>query len=277
VWYYISSYYVDAEDKTLLMFLECGMAAKQNTRVGELTFKGDVLQWIGEILKENPLLPFGAVKQELPSPRLGEPTQRHDLVLLDRQGRPALTGELRLPDRPQRQHPYLQALVRDAHEKADRAGVKWFITWNVNDLVLWETFRPGTSILDRSFRQFSFASIVDSTELTKPVIQKQIKEGLRLFLEEFALIYTGKAVIVRKPLDETFVNILHSHLQPIVVALSHDLMLRYQRDPSFARQFQAWYVKDQGWTFEGSSQSLPSEVERAIKLGAYVLVNKLVF
>ena len=99
------------------------MAAKQDkTRVGVLTFKGDVLQWIGEMLKENPSLPFSAVKQELPSPRPGEPPQRHDLVLFDRQGRPALTGELRLPDRPQGHHPYLEALVRDAHDKARPGG-----------------------------------------------------------------------------------------------------------------------------------------------------------
>jgi len=254
------------------------MAAKQDmTRVGELTFKGDVLQWIGEILRENPSLPFSAVKQELPSPRAGEPPQRHDLVLFDRQGRPALTGELRLPDHPQGHHPYLQALVKDAHDKADRAGVKWFITWNVNDLVLWETFRTWTNILDRSFRQFPIATITDSTQLTKPAIQRQIKEGLRLFLEEFALIFTGRAVLVRKPLDETFVSILHSHLKPIIMVLSHDLMLKYQKDSGFARHFQAWYVKDQGWTFVGSSQSLPDEVERATKLGAYILVNKLVF
>lgn len=254
------------------------MAARQDTtRVGELTFKGDVLQWIGEMLRENPSLPFSAVKQELPSPRAGEPPQRHDLVLLDHQGRPALTGELRLPDHPRGHHPYLEALVRDAHDKADRAGVKWFITWNVNDLVLWETFRPGTRILDRSFRQFPVATITDSTQLTKPAIQRQIKEGLRLFLEEFALIFTGRAVLVRKPLDETFVSILHSHLQPIIMVLNHDLILKYQKDSGFAHHFREWYVKDQGWTFEGSPKSLPDEVERATKLVAYILVNKLVF
>jgi hypothetical protein len=64
--------------------------------MNEWEFTADVAGWINEILQKDPSLPFDRAKCE--QTKEGS-SKRRDLTLLDKNGRPVLTGEIKLPYR----------------------------------------------------------------------------------------------------------------------------------------------------------------------------------
>jgi len=112
----------------------------------ERWLQGKILVWMNEAIKERNL-PFECVEQEI---RIETPSGRRrypDLVVWYKRGvKAACLIELKRPIFD----PYDEELVNTALMKATSAGIPFFATWNVNKLVLWETFRPGTDLLDRS-------------------------------------------------------------------------------------------------------------------------------
>jgi len=102
----------------------------------EWTFAADAAKWMTMWLHGRKSLPFTEAKVEQKTSGSGK---RRDLSLLDRDGKKALTGEIRFPDAQDGETPYNAKLVTDARRKAGRAGAPFFFTWNVNRLVLWPT------------------------------------------------------------------------------------------------------------------------------------------
>ena len=110
--------------------------------MNEWEFTAQVASWIDEILHKDMRLPFEGAKCE----QTGKDSRkRRDLTLLDRDQRPAIPGEIKLPYNRDGGTPYNSTLVRDARSKAQRAGVHFFFTWNVNEFVLWETAQNVSS------------------------------------------------------------------------------------------------------------------------------------
>jgi hypothetical protein len=88
----------------------------------EWTFAADAAKWITIWLHGRTSMPFTEAKVEQ---RGSGSLKRRDLSLLDRDGRTALTGEIRFPDAKDGQTPYNAKLVTDARRKAARAGARW--------------------------------------------------------------------------------------------------------------------------------------------------------
>lgn len=104
--------------------------------MNEWQFTSDVAKWIYLLLERNKELPFGDAYCEGQS---ADSPKRRDLTIKDRNGLVVLTGEVKLPGQKDGATPYNAKSVADAREKALRAGVDYFFTWNVNECVLWET------------------------------------------------------------------------------------------------------------------------------------------
>jgi len=114
--------------------------------VTEWTFTSDAAKWIEEIIKQKPSLPFLDAKVEL---RPAASIKRGDIIIRGRDGKPIITGEAKMPDKPDGNSPFNEMVVRDAHDKADDFGAPYFFTWNVNRCVLWQTFQKGVPLVDR--------------------------------------------------------------------------------------------------------------------------------
>src|SRR5947209_8524413 len=141
--------------------------------VNEWTFTGDVQSWINEIIRDHSGLPFSEAKIE---ERERGQLKRRDLTIYNRQSRPALAGEIRLPDKPDGRTPYSHGLVENAHGKADTAGIPYFFTWNVNRFVLWKTFEPDTPLIQRDYQFWDITEIRDSSELSHPRVRQQVRK-----------------------------------------------------------------------------------------------------
>lgn len=238
----------------------------------ELDFVNRVSNWINEILDRRLDLPF---KQATMEESAKGKRKRRDLTLYDREGQLALTGEIKLPDKPDGLTPYNEAVVIDAHKKADDEGVGYFFTWNVNRLVLWKTFEPGILLIHRDQHLFEVVDIHDNKQLSLAPVQAKIKAFLEEFLTFFADIHRGLQVLPVKPLDERFIDMLDTALDTVVFHTVDELYRRYQTDVVFRGELVAWMVNEMGWTH--SEETLIIDLERAAKTSCYRLVNKLMF
>jgi hypothetical protein len=242
--------------------------------INEWTFAADVCKTIQGILAENPGLPFSEAKVE---EGVSGKRKRRDLTLYGTEARPVLTGEIKLPDRPDGQSPYSTPLLEDAFQKANAKGVEHFFTWNVNRFVLWKTFEAGKPIAERDLEHFNVTSITHSGELSSPGVQAEIQGFLTQFLGRFARILEGTEPIRSKPLDEKFIRVLESALELPILQTRNAISGRYSSDRKFARGVDTWMRDSQGWLISSEPEILRDNLERAAKFSCYVLVNKIVF
>ena len=89
--------------------------------VDERTFAAEVAGWVTEVLNSRPDLPFS---HALVEDHVGSTARRHDFRLYRRHtGQPVLTGEIKMPDAAQGNHPLNADLVEDALDKAFRRRI----------------------------------------------------------------------------------------------------------------------------------------------------------
>jgi hypothetical protein len=244
------------------------------SEINEWTFAADVCKTIQGILADNPGLPFSEAKVE-EAARAGR--KRRDLTLYGTGGEPVLTGEIKLPDRPDGQSPYGDPLVEDAFQKANAKGLEYFFTWNVNRFVLWKTFEPGKPLAERELEHFNVTSIAHSEEILSPLVQNEIEGFLKQLLARYARILEGTEPIRSRPLDEKFIRVLESALELPILQTRNAVTRLYSTDRKFARSLDAWMRDSQGWLISTEPEILRDNLERAAKFSCYVLINKIVF
>lgn len=241
--------------------------------MNEWGFTGEVKSWVDQIVKLNTDLPFSGAKVEA----VGKGSQkRRDLTLIDRDGEPVMTGEIKLPDAPDGGSPYRAEVVKDAQQKALRAGVKFFFTWNVNECVLWETATAGAGLKDRAYERWTVAALTNRAQLEAAPVQAKIHEWLVTFLRDAArILKSGKVGGGRTP-DVKFVEALEAALTVPIRHTHTALAKRYVSNHTFKRDLDQWMVS-LGWTVVSDEEGLHELLERAAKFGCYLFVNKLVF
>ncbi|MDP3759634.1 MAG: N-6 DNA methylase [Ramlibacter sp.] len=241
--------------------------------MNEWGFTGEVKSWIDQIAKLNTNLPFAGARVE----DVGKGSQkRRDLTLIDRNGDPLLTGEVKLPDAADGGSPYRADVVKDAQRKALRAGVKFFFTWNVNECVLWETATAGAGLQDRAYERWVVAALTHRAQLDAAPVQALLHEWLVKFLHDAArILQSGKVGGARTP-DIKFVEALESALT-VPIRHTHEALAKlYVTKPALKRDLDQWMLS-LGWTIVTDSEGLQELLERAAKFGCYLFVNKLVF
>jgi methylase of polypeptide subunit release factors len=258
----------------LLSHTKSGTCEPNMPEVNERTFAADVCKTIQGILAGNPGLPFSEAKVE-EGARAGR--KRRDLTFYGATGEPVLTGEIKLPDRPDGQSPYSDPLLEDAFQKANARGVEYFFTWNVNRFVLWKTFEAKKPVAERDLEHFNVTSITSREELVTSGVQTEVRGFLTQFLGRFARILQGTEPILSKPLDEKFIRVLESALELPILQTQNVMTRRYSADRRFARDLDAWMRDSQGWLISTDPGILRDNLERAAKFSCYVLVNKIVF
>ncbi|MCL5105397.1 MAG: N-6 DNA methylase [Armatimonadetes bacterium] len=245
--------------------------------VTEWTLTADIAKWMLDIIHERPDLPFSDAKVE---ERAKGSRKRRDLTLYDRNGAKVITGEVKMPDSPEGRSPFQEALVQDAHDKADMEGVEYFFTWNVNRCVLWRTFAQGTPIADRHLQHWYVipTPIRRSDELIHPLVEQRIKQFLSEFLTRCALVMLGAEPLPTIPLDEKFLLVWESSLEQPVAQTLRALSDRYEKDREFTQALDKWMRDEQTWVISHRDEEVVREnLERAAKFSCYVLANKVVF
>lgn len=240
----------------------------------ELTFCSDAAGWMNAELSSRPELAFGQVKIEQSA---RGSAKRRDLTIYDRSGKIAITGEVKLPYMVDGSSPYNEKVVEDAHTKASRVGAAYFITWNVNRIVLWRTDDAGKPLFERHVYEDSFTQVRDADDLVNPVVQQAIRRGLVRLLERASQAYTGALPLAKRPLDEFFIGVLEAALERPIAVTQRAVGAKYQRDGKFKAKLDAWMRDTQQWHLSDDELVQRDNLDRASKFACYVLVNKIVF
>ncbi|MBI5386057.1 MAG: N-6 DNA methylase [Verrucomicrobia bacterium] len=234
----------------------------------EWTFAADVAKWMSLFLHGQARLPFADAKVEQKG---AGSAQRSDLVLYDRDGKSALTGEIKLPDSVEGQTPFHAKLVIDARRKASRLGCPFFFTWNVNRLVLWQSGQ------EHEIRVLDAAQIRTRAELGLPNVERQLRDGfIPGFLELFARIFRGEEAFGALALDQRFIRRLESCLYSLTNCLFPEVLERYRTKPAFRKDLNQW-MREQDWLISEDPEILSADLDRATRLACYITGNKLVF
>ena len=241
----------------------------------ERWLQGKILVWMNEAIKERNL-PFECVEQEI---RIETPSGHRrypDLVVWYKRGiKAACLIELKRPIFD----PYDEELVDTALMKATSAGIPFFATWNVNKLVLWETFRPGTDLLDRSLMHKDVTDIKRIAEVAeRREIEAQLKKFCGDFLEELWKYYKEKLprpevyVLPKLYPDDKMIYRLRTAVEALYIPMSDYLMRRKSQDIDFYKEILDWFAR-QGWIFQDSEE----DYDRIARQAIYLLINKLLF
>jgi len=244
--------------------------------ITEWEFTADVASQINGVIARRPDLPFSEARCEQ---RGRGSAKRRDLTLLGKNRKPLFTGEVKMPGTREGRSPLNEAVVIDAHDKANAIGVEHFFTWNVNNCILWNTFETGKSITDRhiEFIKALPSPIATADEVKDPRVAEQIAQFLEKLLDRCAAISSGDIPIAKLPLDEKFINVWELAIFPIVQETHAALSRQYSSSPGFKRSLDKWMVEEQGSIPSNDEAITRENLERAAKFSSYVLANKILF
>ena len=243
------------------------------TTVTEWEFTADVASWVNRLLDNNRDLPFSSAKCEQ---RGHGSWKRRDLTILDKNERVVLTGEVKLPFRPDGGSPYAADLVKDARRKALRAQAPFFFTWNVNEFVLWEAEGGTVTWQKQKYRSWEITNVAKESHMDQPMTQRAIQFWLAGFLHDFAQIIRGTAPVGQKSPDEKFIEALESSLRLPILLTIERLAALYANAHSRS-ELDRWMREEQGWIIYDDPEGIRENLERSAKFSCYALVNKLVF
>ena len=241
----------------------------------EQAFVADISSWINSILESRNDLPFTKARvEEYPH---GKRTRR-DLSIYDKDGKVALCGEVKMPDAPDGKTPYDEDVVQDAFLKASQTGARFFFTWNVNRLVIFDPGKVTLPILQRQTKDYKWFTFTKSVEVRSPGIEHKLRnEYLPSLLQDLASLYRGETPFGVLPPDERFILMLESFLERPVELTRHETYRRWHEDKAFRKDISGWMVNSQKWTIPKNEYDLADLLDRASKLACYILANKLIF
>jgi methylase of polypeptide subunit release factors len=246
-------------------------------RAHEQAFCADVKSWADALFASRPDLPFSVAGVEQYGPGSHK---REDLRIYDAEGKIALTGEVKLPGTPEGRTPFDPELIEDARGKADRIGSRFFFTWNVKELVVWDRQLWEQPALERKRKIWELGKRVEKREdINLPEVRSHIENVfLPKFFSDFAEIHLDRNADWGMPPDEAFIASLNSHLDWPVVLTRDWLAAEADRNRTFSAKLERWMAEDQKWSFaRGAENEWRSVLERAARTLCYVLANRMIF
>ena len=243
--------------------------------VDERTLAAEVAGWVTEILNRRPDLPFSRASVE---EHVQGTARRHDFRLYRRHtDLPVLTGEIKMPDSAQGNHPLNADLVDDALSKASQDGIRYCFTWNVRQLVLFDSHIQGVPYAERNIE--GPADVVDaavSDDVGREWARDAIRRFWEAFLERFADLLAGRRAFEPSPIDQRFIGWIEGALEDPIAHTEDALGMLSRTDPGFRARLGSWMLS-QGWEPSSQQEQRQQNLERASRLSCYILLTRLVF
>lgn len=250
-----------------------------------MAFCADVAKWSDNIFEADPSLPFHSADIE----GFARGTQkRQDFRVYARKdgekGKLALCGEVKLPGTAQGRSPFDLGLMQDAYFKATNENCRYFFTWNVEHLALFDRkLWDAETMHERCIGQWKLGLELDHpTHVTRAeVIRKLKEEFLPNFFSDFADIWLERPREAPQQPQEFYITVLETHLSgPMgpVRELRDYLNLQSEKSTAFNAHLREWMTGEQQWNFDPADPASWREVvDRAARSMVYVLSNRILF
>lgn len=242
----------------------------------ERQFQGLILQLLRDLLRDRPELPF----DPYPSQEVGDGDRPDILLRRKRSQRWVALLELKDPEATDGRTPYSAKAVDQADRACAHRGIRYFAIWNLLEAVLWDR-QTGRGLYDSDLRHFTVLDVgVVRAYKASLQVSDQLRDRLLAFLiqllEQLRDLLEGRPTPA-VPLDHRFVLRLTALLNGFLPFVAEDLKSVYERDGRLRAAIPRWVVGKQYWTWEGTPDTLPEEIERLGRLSLLYLLDKLMF
>lgn len=239
----------------------------KHVRATEMTFAGDLKEWINNIIKEEQLS-FGNAKIEIGS---NESLGRADIIILHspRSTQKVVTViEVKQPyedvksiSHIDQAYGYARQLNTPSFCVCNGKELAWFDISNILETGGLDTTRGFVDAFELS-KITTFNNIEPRSELT-------IKQGIKTFLRLLHERYKEEKPVPLRGLNEFLIIRLQRDIESL---FQHYLYLVEEkaRAQNFRQRLQDWF-ETQGWSFTFSYQ----DYERVARQAAYLLINKI--
>jgi hypothetical protein len=253
-------------------------------RQHETAFCAEVSKWCDALFQARPELPFGSSEIEA----FGRGSQkRQDFRVYERKeggrGRLALCGEVKLPGTPQGRSPFSPSLVQDAFSKATAEVCRYYFTWNVEELALFDSSLWDVGLHEKCIGRWALGIALNKpSDVTRPEVVATIRDVfLPKLFTDFAEIWLGRKKDFALPPSEFYVTVLESHLSGPMGPV-RELRDFLESESAHSRPFRArlwgWMAREQQWNVDANDPDSWSEgIDRAARSMAYVLSNRILF
>jgi len=239
------------------------------TKANEREFAGQVISWIKEQLKEGGL-PFENAIND--SGLYGLPTVKFPDVLLTldfESLRPFCGWELKTPKTDARD----KNLLKDAVQKAQIIGAKFFVTWNMQTAIIWKTPEKTKATVNENDKVREYDT---DTQITKveDIRDRQkadcLRERCRKIVSDLGRLYEEEKINIPVADATVFVGMVGAASEKMASSLLADIN-RAMANRGFAKRLKAWAAKQGVSKYDQDYwQTLSQQI-------AYKIIGKVLF
>ncbi len=211
----------------------------QEFKSNERTFQGVLLTAFNKIIDENPLFNFLPAEQEQ---NVGVRESRFSDTIITSSVNSNLKVFVELKNSSWDATD--EELVIDAMTKAFNQGIEYFITGTPRQLVLFRTFQPNTTPLDRKLKLYFLANVRSDNDVTTPTYKSQILVTLKQFLKELSDLIHGIIDVRWDSFDKQYINKLSTYILEASAQMSEEMIPRIQQDDDIKKLIRE-YIKEQ--------------------------------
>jgi type I restriction-modification system DNA methylase subunit len=239
------------------------------TKANEREFAGQVIHWIKEQLKEGGL-PFENATND--SGLYGLPTVKFPDVLLtlDFEGhRPFCGWELKTPKTDARD----KKLLKDAVQKAQIIGAKFFVTWNMQTAIIWKTPEKTRATVneDDKIREYNTDTRITKVEDIRDRQKADcLGERCREIVSDLGRLYEEEKINIPIADATVWVGMVAAASEKMASSLLADIN-RARANREFAKRLNAWAAKQGVSKYDQDYwQTLSQQI-------AYKIIGKILF
>lgn len=224
---------------------------------------GELKEWIDDVCKDKGLRYYAHIERAIER-------KRPDILIFQEPKKPVCLIEIKPPS----WDPLTINLVKEAFFKADRIKTPYFATWNINKLVLFNTaeFDKTRSLRDGIIQIYDVTEVSELKEIEETEHKIKIRSFLEEFLEELVLLYEGKKVAPKMPIDEYFMSYLRLTVEALTNSYRRTISREVEKDEGFKKKINEWF-NEQVWVFSGTKE----DYTKISRQAAYLLINKVLF
>lgn len=166
-------------------------------------------------------------------------------------------------------------LVMDAANKANMNGAEYFITGTPRQLIIFQTFKPNTTLQERKLKIYTLSNVKKDDEILLPQYEREIIPKLKIFLQELSDIVHGIKEVTWDTIDKFFVNRLSNYILEASASMIESMYKRISKEKNLQKRLREYLTEQDIFnvTFKFDS----SDVYNICQLSNYLLFLKLIF
>lgn len=241
-----------------------------NFKANERTFQGVLLSTFNKVIDDNPSIKFDSAFQEL---NVGVGENRFSDTILNSAVDSSKKVFIELKNSSWDATD--EILVTDAMTKASKNGIEYCVTGTPRQLVLFKTFKPNTTILERKIKLYFLPNVRNDNDVTSQNYISQLQPIVKDFLTDLSNLVHDIREIHWDSIDKQFINKLSAYILEASAQMSEEMIPRIKKDNGLKRKIRE-YLRLQE-IFHVTINFFDEDVYNLSQLANYLLYLKIIF